>query len=102
MNRKCLNCGKHLGRNVTWRRKFCDARCRVQANRRKKQPSGYAEAMTGISLLGKVDKARRKYAIEALKALKKAIDVELRNLGDVDTVDKYQMMNERARKRLGG
>lgn len=99
MYKKCIHCSKDLGRSATYRKKFCDARCRVAYNRRKKKPKGYSLAMDGISLLGTVQKKDKKYAIDALKALKKAIDVELRNLGDADAVEKYEMFNARRIRR---
>jgi len=94
MYRECLNCKNRLPRDATYRRKFCDARCRVQYSRKKKSTSGYHEAMVGITSLGNAQDSRNG-AILCLKALREQIDHELRKLKDEESLEKYEMFAKR-------
>lgn len=89
---KCQNCGEFLPRAVTTRRKFCNDKCRLQFSRKESAQALYGDAMSAIYKMGKVSQGEKKAAIESLKQLKKAIDDQLRVLGDGDTVDKYEML----------
>lgn len=94
MSRNCQNCGKDMGREITSRRKFCSDVCRVQFNRAQKSGNHYSIAMNAIYALGRVPSSRKKEAVDALRELKKAIDYELRTLGDRETIDRYAMFEQ--------
>lgn len=98
--KNCKNCGKQLGQDATWRKKFCSDKCRVAFHRTSSAQALYAEAIQPISKLGKkVSSGEKQLAIETLKVLRRAIDDQLRVLGDVDTQDRYELMaNNRPKK----
>lgn len=91
----CRNCGTPLGNDATWRKQFCTDKCRVQHHRKESNQAHYAHAIQPISKLGKAKTSREKReAIETLKLLRKAIDDQLRLLGDYDTMKKYEMLGD--------
>lgn len=90
---RCKCCNKFLPPNITARRRFCDDKCRVTYHRTASAQKNYAAAIAPISRLGKAQHSTDKQlSIETLKILRKAIDDQLRVLGDVDTQDKYEML----------
>lgn len=88
----CKNCGKDLGNNATWRKEYCSDKCRVAFHRTSSAQALYGEGIRAITKLGGVAAGQKKAAIASLKDLRKAIDDQLRVLGDVDTIDKYEML----------
>jgi len=91
-NARCKCCNKYLPRESTSRRKFCDDKCRLTYHRTESAQKNYAAAIVPISKLGKAQHATDKQlAIETLRILRRAIDDQLRVLGDVDTMEKYNM-----------
>ncbi len=90
--RHCKNCGRDMGLHTTARRKFCDDKCRVAFHRTSSVQALYGQAIQPISKLGKSASSEKQLAIETLKILRKAIDDQLRVLGDVSTMDKYEML----------
>jgi predicted nucleic acid-binding Zn ribbon protein len=96
-SRKCLNCGDYLPRGITVRRKFCSDKCRLQHNRAQSLTALYGQAIQAISKMSKLPKGEHKKAAQSLKELKQAIDWELRALGDVDTVSRFEMLEDRNR-----
>lgn len=95
MERNCRNCGKPLPRDATRRRRFCDDICRVEFNRAQSVTALYGDAMNAIYKLGKAKHGNKPDAIESLKTLKRAIDDQLRVLGDADTKYLYEMLGDR-------
>jgi len=97
---RCKCCNKFLPKNITSRRKFCDDKCRVAYHRTASVQKLYGAAVAPISKLGKMQhKTDKQLAIETLKILRRAIDDQLRVLGDVDTQDKYSGLGEYGAKR---
>jgi hypothetical protein len=92
MDRRCKNCNKFLPRDITARRRFCDDKCRVAYHRTSSAQALYGSGIQAISSLGKVAAGEKQLATETLKLLRKAIDDQLRVLGDVQTIDKYEML----------
>jgi len=90
---RCKCCNKFLPKNITSRRKFCDDKCRVTYHRTASVQKNYVAAIVPITKLGKAQHSTDKQlAIETLKILRRAIDDQLRVLGDVDTQDRYELM----------
>lgn len=98
--KKCQNCSKQLPADSTWRRKFCDDKCRVAYHRTKSAQTLYADAITVISKFSKVSGSERKKAIENLKALETIIKQELYLLGDADERAKREMLGDLQNRRL--
>lgn len=99
MNRKrCQNCGAPLPPESTRRRKFCNAKCRVEFNRRGGIQANYNQAIAAVGNLGRNGVGQRTKAVETLRLIRKEIDFQLRVLGDADTLEKYQMFEQRRNK----
>lgn len=96
--KRCQHCGNDLGLDATWRKQFCDDKCRVAYHRTRSAQTLYSEAITTISKFSKVSKAEKKAAIENLKALQTIIKQQLYYLGDADELARLDMISEVRRK----
>lgn len=96
MDKKCKNCGAALPRGASTRRKYCDARCRVQFNRASSPRSLYSEAVRSIDALGACKSGQRAESIAVLKELKKHIGYQLLSLRDGDAVLKHEFLTSRS------
>jgi len=94
---RCKCCNKFLPKNITSRRKFCDDKCRVAYHRTASVQKLYGQAIAPITKLGKAQhKTDKQLAIETLKILRRAIDDQLRVLGDYDAIEKYEMLEKKS------
>jgi len=97
--RKCHNCGRYLPAGATARRKFCNDRCRVAYHRRGGVQELYNEIMPLLSKFQDVPESEYKRAIETLRLLRSALDDQLRMLGDMDRIARWQLTQDRQQAR---
>lgn len=99
--RKCLNCGTAFHWRDRYDKQYCNAKCRKQAERKRKAESAqqlYNESMSLISKFSKLPPEERPAAIDCLKQLRGQIDYELRELKDPNEIERQEMFAEYRRK----
>jgi GTP cyclohydrolase III len=100
--RKCLNCGAVFSWRDRYDKQYCNAKCRKQAERKRKAESAqelYNSSMSLISKFSKLPPDERQNAIDCLNQLRGQIDYELRELKDPNEIQRQEMLAEYRRQR---
>lgn len=75
---------------------FCSDRCRVAHHRRGGVQELYNQIMPLLSKFQDVPENEYQQAIETLRLLRTAVDDQLRMVGEMDRIARWEMSQERA------
>jgi hypothetical protein len=103
ITRQCKACGADLPRHSRYDKEFCDGTCRKTWHRRRdaiqKDYNRVMSGLSGIRLTGQRHNDLTDKAIQVLKELRAEVDYILLALGDKDTQQLTQMLNDYHNKR---